>query len=207
MISKLHYITQSIDGKSHLDMLEKACQSGVDWVQLRIKNITFENYLEIAKIAKEICDKYKVHLIINDQVEIAKIIDADGVHLGKDDMHPSEARKILGKNKIIGGTANTFEAISTKYNLLDYIGLGPFRFTSTKEKLSPVLGLKGYQEIMQNLKKKKIEIPIIAIGGIQIEDIEELMKTEIHGIAVASLINNSDDKTKQIQNIKSLVYA
>jgi thiamine-phosphate pyrophosphorylase len=138
---------------------------------------------------------YKTKLIINDNVRIAKEISADGVHLGKSDLDVAEARKILGEKFIIGGTANDFmdiEKLAAAH--VDYIGLGPFRFTKTKENLSPVLGLEGFTSIMQACKDNKIEIPVIAIGGILASDIVKLLKTGIFGVAVSSGINLSDDK-------------
>ena len=110
-ISKLHYISQEINEESHCDLIEEACEAGVDWVQLRVKNKSFEETLSIAHQVKEICNKYNVQLIINDYVSIAKEIQAGGVHLGKTDMSPLKAREILGDGFIVGGTANTFEDI------------------------------------------------------------------------------------------------
>jgi thiamine-phosphate pyrophosphorylase len=201
-IYKLHYITQSLHGKSHAEMAEEACKSGVNWVQLRMKNCSEEELLDEAIMTKIICQKYGAKLIINDHVEIAKEIDAHGVHLGKTDISPEKARSILGDQFIIGGTANTLDDIIELHNQeVDYIGLGPFQFTSTKDNLSPVLGLIGYQKIIKALREKGIDTPVIAIGGIQINDIRSLLEEGIHGVAIASLINESNDKKDTIQKI------
>ena len=208
MIEKLHYITQSLNGKSHSEMAEVACQSGIRWVQLRMKDVSFNHYLDEAKKTRNICRKYGAKLIINDQVEIAQNVNADGVHLGKMDMTPAEARMFLGSKYIIGGTANTLEDVLNLHQQgVDYVGLGPFRFTTTKKNLSPVLGLEGYRSIIRSLLKNDIEIPVIAIGGILTKDIKEILKTGIHGVAIASLINRSENITNAIQKIiKELEY-
>ncbi|WP_099171497.1 thiamine phosphate synthase, partial [Flavobacterium psychrophilum] len=147
-----------------------------------------------AEAVKRMCQEYTATFIINDNVYLAKKINADGVHLGLNDMNIAEARTILGEAKIIGGTANTFEEVlqRTAENC-NYIGLGPFQFTATKEKLSPVLGLEGYHLIIQQMKTKKNKIPIYAIGGIQLENVDDIMKTGIYGIAVSGLITQSEN--------------
>ncbi len=207
-IEKLHYITQSLNGKSHADMAREACQAGVKWVQLRIKDSNEKQMLSEAERVLAICKVYGAKFIMNDHVELAKFIQADGVHLGKSDMRPEVARKILGDEVIIGGTANTLEdIISLHAQGVDYIGLGPLRFTDTKANLSPILGFSGYKDIIRQLIEKGIETPIIAIGGIQVEDVEELMRVGVHGIAVASLINHSEQKKQTINHVhKQLSY-
>ncbi|MDP4209055.1 MAG: thiamine phosphate synthase [Bacteroidota bacterium] len=195
MIAQLHYITQEINGLSHLELAREACQSGVRWVQLRVKNKPFDEWVQLATDAKQLCLKFGAKLIINDNAEIARRVGADGVHLGKNDMNPSEARELLGNNFIIGGTANTIDDIRRLAAArVDYIGLGPFRFTQTKENLSPILGLEGYFSILKQVRDENIQVPIIAIGGIVPDDVERLMQTGIHGIAVSSGINCNADK-------------
>ncbi|WMJ72803.1 thiamine phosphate synthase [Cytophagaceae bacterium ABcell3] len=195
-ISDLHYITQDhVKDFSHAQLAEVACQGGVKWVQLRTKNAYEKDWELHASQTQAVCKKYGAKFIINDNPTLAKALKADGVHLGKTDMDPAEAREILGKGFIIGGTANDFEDILRLADAnVDYIGLGPFRFTQTKEKLSPVLGLEGYQKIMDQCRINNIHIPVIAIGGIKPEDINGILKTGIHGIAVASAINLAENK-------------
>ena len=196
-ISKLHYITQDIEGVSHSELAQQACKGGVDWVQLRMKNVSDEEWLDEAIKTLIVCRKHHAKLIINDNPELASEIGADGVHLGKGDMNLSEARKIIGTDMILGATANTFEDIVAASNHeIDYIGLGPFRFTSTKKVLSPILGLNGFRETIQLMDKTKITLPIIAIGGIMLEDIPDLFSVGVHGIAIASAINISEDPTR-----------
>jgi thiamine-phosphate pyrophosphorylase len=198
-ISKLHYISQQFSDKSHLQLIEEACAAGIDWVQLRVKNCGYDEWLSTAKAAREICDRFNSTLIINDSPEIAKLCKADGVHLGKDDKSPWEARKILGNKAIIGGTANTEEDIEKLVFLgVDYVGLGPYRLTETKEKLSPVLGIEKIKEMLS----KKYEIPVIIIGGIIPEDVEIIYKTGAYGIAVSSAINKAENKAGVIKRFK-----
>jgi len=201
-IDRLHYITNATTVDEIILQVDTFIKAGGKWIQLRIKQEDI-NFLDTAKIVKEKCAG-KAKLIINDHVEIAKKIDADGVHLGLEDMPIAEARNILGEHKIIGGTANTREDCFQRINDgIDYIGLGPYRTTTTKKKLSPILGLKGYQDI---LSAKEISVPVIAIGGIEEDDIETLVKeTSIFGIAVAGLIEKSQEKKQLIERInKSL---
>ena len=196
-ISSLHYLTQDgVVGYSHVDLVKIACDAGVDWVQLRVKNTTEHAWRKIAEEVKKITDSYIATLIINDNVSIAKEIDADGVHLGKTDMSPMEARAILGENKIIGGTANdAIDIEKLMQSNVDYIGLGPFRFTQTKVNLSPVLGIekiKGLLDIQQ-------EIPVILIGGILSSDIAAIKSIGAYGIAVSSAINLAEDKREAVK--------
>jgi len=204
MIEKLQYITQETATLSHIDCVREACIAGVKWVQLRVKEKTHEEYLIIAKEAKIICDLYDVTLIINDDVNIAKKINAHGVHLGKTDMYISEARMILGENAIIGGTANTQKDVERLIEQkADYIGLGPYSHTETKRNLSPVIGLGGYDEILNELKTyySLEETPIIAIGGIDLYDVEPIFRTGIYGVAISGVITNNFSITQGLLKI------
>ena len=193
MIHKLQYISQGETPEAHLENLRKACVAGADWVQLRLKNYDIETILETAKKAREITNSFNAKLIINDHYKIAKAIKADGVHLGLSDECPLVVRKYLGTSFIIGGTANTAEDCkSLLLKKVDYIGLGPYQFTETKKNLSQVLGVKGYQKILEELQT---ETPIIAIGGITLKDVPGIINTGIYGIAVSGEI------TKEVSSI------
>lgn len=192
MISKLHYISQGNTVDEQLYNIQKTLDNGCEWVQLRFKNGNTEELLTVAEKTKQLCEQYKATFIINDKVDLAYQIEADGVHLGLDDMRIKDAQSILGNQKIIGGTANTFEHVLQRANEnCDYIGLGPFRFTTTKEKLSPILGLEGYKTILNQMNEQHIKTPLIAIGGITLEDIDLLIETGLHGIAVSGLLTQS----------------
>ena len=195
MIPKLHYISQGDSPKAHIDHIQKACTSGAELVQLRLKDISEKKILKLAAQAREITSHYQTRLIINDHYKVAKAIKADGVHLGKTDTCPTEARKTLLSWQMVGGTANTLEDCQALINKeVDYIGLGPFKFTNTKANLSPVLGLNGYAAIIDALNTKT---PILAIGGITLEDVSDILKTGISGIAISGAI------TKDFNTIKT----
>ncbi len=208
MYSKLQYISQGETIEKQLYNIHQALDAGCSWVQMRFKNQTQKDAITLAEAVKPLCEKYTANFIVNDDLHLTKEIDADGIHLGLTDTKIDEARAFLGTSKVIGGTANTFEDIENHVkNGCDYIGLGPFRFTNTKEKLSPILGLSGYFDILQKLKKNKIEIPVYAIGGITLRDVNPLMETGIHGIAVSGIITESDEKEKLIQQLNEKLYA
>lgn len=206
MFEKIQYISQGKSPEEQIANIAKALDAGCKWIQLRYKNKPVEEVLTLAKMVKKICKAYDAKLIINDHVQIAWQIDADGVHLGLDDISVKDARILLKENKIIGGTANTLEDVLQRVTeKCDYIGLGPFRFTTTKEKLSPILGLEGYQNILCELKNRNIEIPIYAIGGIEEKDFEKLEETGVYGVAVSGLVTNLDNpeilfKSKEVCN-------
>jgi len=204
MISKLHYITQDIENISHTQLVKEACDAGIDWIQLRVKDKTYSEWLNIAHEVKKICDTNNTILIINDNVQITKEINAHGVHLGKKDMSVTQAREILGDKFIIGATANTFDDIKDlAREKVDYIGLGPFRFTSTKKNLSPILGLEGYKQITKQCLLHNITVPLIAIGGITSGDIEGIMGMGVYGIAVSAYITNSKNKIETIKELNA----
>lgn len=205
MIPKLHYISQGETPQEHLDNIQKACGSGAELVQLRLKNVSEKTILETAEKARDITAHFQTRLIINDHYKIAKTVKSDGVHLGKSDVCPTLARAHLHSWQIIGGTANTLEDCQSLIaKNVNYIGLGPFRFTKTKNNLSPILGLNGYLSIIDVLK---IDVPILAIGGITKNDVSELIQTGIHGIAISGEITrdfNSISKFKELINGGSL---
>lgn len=202
-ISKLQYITPQYKDESFFDTLQQVIDADIDWVQIRVKDIPRNQWLSIARKAVIMCQEAGVTCIINDDPLIAKESSADGVHLGKNDMTPKEARNLLGKSAIIGGTANTIDDIEQLYlQDVNYIGLGPFQFTTTKENLSPILGIEGYTDIIKQCNERCIRIPIISIGGITIEDIPGIMHTGIHGIAISSFITRASNIPKTVGEIK-----
>lgn len=206
MLDKLHYISQGATFEEQEKDILEALEAGCKLIQVRFKNGTKEEITELARIAKVRCQFHEAKLIINDWVEIAKEINADGVHLGLTDSSVSEARALLGPTKIIGGTANTLEDVLQRVDeQCDYVGLGPFRFTTTKEKLSPVLGLEGYRQIFHELMNKHISIPVYAIGGIELADLETLMETGIYGVAVSGIISKSGEKAHTVREIRKIV--
>lgn len=198
----LQFITHFTERYSYLDSVRIALEGGCKWIQLRMKEASTEEIIPIAKEAKAMCHKYGATFIIDDHVELVKLIEADGVHLGKNDMPIAEARKLLGRNYIIGGTANSFEDVQKHYeNGADYIGCGPFRFTTTKKNLSTVLGLEGYQRIVSQMKEAGINLPLVAIGGITRDDLPSLMQTGITGIALSGSILRAESPIQEMKTI------
>ena len=198
----LQFITHTNAQYSYLQSAEMALQGGCRWIQLRMKGASEENTEAVALEVQSLCKKHDATFIIDDRVWLTKKINADGVHLGKSDMPVPEARKILGKDFIIGATANTFQDIVDSVNAgADYIGLGPFRFTETKQNLSPILGLDGYCEIINQCRKANIRIPIVAIGGISLTDIPGILETGISGVALSGAILNAENPIEEMRRM------
>jgi thiamine-phosphate pyrophosphorylase len=198
----LLFITHQTERYTYLQSVEIALKGGCRMIQLRMKDAAPPVIEQTGILAKALCHKYGADLYIDDHVEICKRIGATGVHLGKTDMPPGEARKILGKNFIIGGTANTFEDIQRlKAEGVDYIGLGPFRFTTTKKNLSPVIGLSGYKRIAGQCRNHQINLPVFAIGGITANDIPEIRSAGITGIAMSSTILQAENPVEETKKI------
>lgn len=198
----IQFISHFNDKYSYLDSIRLALDGGCKWVQLRMKDASEEEFLRNAHQARKLCDRYQATFIIDDHVELVRECHADGVHLGKNDMPIAEARRILGNDYIIGGTANTFEDVLSHYrSSANYIGCGPFRFTTTKKGLSPILGLEGYQDIVTKIKSQGIDIPIVAIGGITFADIPSIMQTGVNGIALSGTVLNAPDPVEEMKRI------
>jgi thiamine-phosphate pyrophosphorylase len=189
-----------------LEQIEAACRAGIRLTQLRMKEASDAEFLDTAVAAKEICDRWGSMLIINDRVEAAVEVGAAGVHVGKEDMPVREARRMLGEGKIVGGTANTLEDIREHYlGGAGYIGLGPYRYTATKKKLSPILGLEGYERIMRALDAEGIDIPVMAIGGIGVGDVGPLLKMGVYGVAFSGLLVQAADRDGVVSELEAEV--
>jgi thiamine-phosphate pyrophosphorylase len=205
MIERVYFISQQTATKTHITAIEEALDAGCKLVQLRVKNEPETVVLELAKAAKTLCDRYQAKLIVNDFPMVARSVNAWGVHVGLQDMSVKEVRAVVGRSMIIGGTANTFEHIRQRVQEgVDYIGLGPFRFTTTKEKLSPVLGLEGYQRILDQMKAAGMQTPIVAIGGILPDDVPGLKDAGVYAVAVSGAIINAVDKKREVEKIEAL---
>gem|GEM_PF-729191 len=197
-LPRWQFVSQGHSVAAHLFHIQMALDGGCRWVQLRLKNQHREQMLEAGRLVRKLCDRYKAIFILNDHLHLTADVGADGVHLGIHDTSIKAARNILGENYIIGGTANTAaEVISRVEQGVDYIGLGPYRFTRTKQGLSPVLGLAGYREILRAVRDGKINMAcedagpsIYAIGGILEQDIQPILKTGITGIAISGWLSH-----------------
>lgn len=199
----LQLITHPVNGRSEIEGAKLALEGGCKWVQLRMKETPVEEVKKVALELLPLCKQYEAVMIIDDHVELAKEVGADGVHLGKMDMNPKDARTILGDGFIIGGTCNSFDDILAIKDDVDYIGCGPFRFTTTKKKLAPVLGLEGYQEIVWKCREQGINIPIVAIGGITKDDVRKVLHSGPNGIAISGgILSVADPKTETEEILK-----
>ena len=201
MIS-LQFITHQTERHSYFDSARMALEGGCKWIQLRMKDAPLEEVEAVALQLKLLCKEHEAIFVLDDHVELAKKLEVDGVHLGKMDMPIAEARQILGEAFIIGGTANTFEDVESHYRAgADYVGIGPFRFTTTKKNLSPVLGLEGYASIIQRMEEARIDLPTVAIGGITYDDIPEILATGVSGIALSGTILQAEDPAEETRRI------
>lgn len=202
----IQFITHANDCYNYLDGVRIALEGGCRWIQLRMKDASEEEVLKTAESTRKLCRQYDAVFLLDDYVELVERSGADGVHLGKDDMPIDEARRLLGKDKIIGGTANTFEDVKRIYSAgADYIGCGPFRFTTTKKKLSPILGLDAYSRIIKQMNAYGINIPVIAIGGILLQDVSDIMQTGVSGVAISGAILNANNDDNPVTTMKRFI--
>lgn len=199
---ELQFITHFTERYSYLDSARMALEGGCRWIQLRMKEATSEERERVASAVQALCRDYQATFIIDDDVDLVLRLKADGVHLGKNDLPIAEARRILGKDFLIGGTANTFDDVRSHYQAgADYIGCGPFRYTTTKKNLSPILGLEGYRSIVQQMHDAGIALPMVAIGGITYDDIPAILETGVTGIALSGTILQADDPVAETRRI------
>lgn len=202
----IQFISHYTDQYSYLDAIRLALEGGCRWVQLRMKDASIQDFLRIGKEVRRLCDSYQATFILDDHVELVRELGADGVHLGKKDMPVAEARKTLGNDCIIGGTANTFDDVKMHYEAsANYIGCGPFRFTTTKQGLAPVLGLEGYRSIIAQMSAEGIDLPMVAIGGITAEDIPAIMQTGVSGIALSGAVLRAADPVAEMKRLTEIV--
>lgn len=190
----LQFITHPSDNYSIPEEVQMVLEGGCKWIQLRMKEASDEEFRETALEIIPMCKENEAFLVFDDRVELAMELSVHGVHLGKNDMNPLVARETMGAEAIIGCTANTAaDIIAFRGWDVDYVGLGPFRYTTTKANLSPVIGLDGYRSIVKEVRDADILLPIVAIGGITLEDIPSIMETGVNGVAMSGAIINAPD--------------
>lgn len=201
-MNNIQFITHENERFGYIEGVELALRGGCKWVQLRMKNATDDEFLNIGQRVADLCRNHQATFILDDRVLLVHELGADGVHLGKNDMPVDEARTLLGHEKIIGGTANTFADIQRLATQgANYIGCGPFRYTTTKQNLAPVLGLKGYETLLNQVKDAQIQIPLIAIGGILHDDIPDLLGIGVSGIAISGAVLNAENPKKEMEKL------
>ncbi len=203
---QVQFITHANERYGYVEGAKMALEGGCRWIQLRTKapgfEVSKEEYLALATTLDALCRQYDATFVLDDNVDIVKQLNIAGVHLGLSDMPVAEARQLLGNETIIGGTANTFEHIAQHVaNGVDYVGCGPFRFTSTKQKLATTLGLEGYRNIVEQMKNQGVTIPMVAIGGIVLDDLNALKEVGIKGIAVSGCVLNADNPVDYMQQL------
>lgn len=192
---RLQYITDNQEDDEIIRKVEKALHAGIRWIQLRMKSATHEECVAVAKRIMLRMEPYdEATLIINDNVEAVLESNAHGVHLGLKDLSPVEARRMLGPNRIIGGTCNTVEDLRQRaLEGVDYVGVGPFGMTHTKTQLSSLLGVEGLMQLMSCAASIPHSFPLVAIGGIEAGDLPLLQSTGISGVALSGAINRAED--------------
>ena len=202
MKHRLQFITHFTERYTYFDSAMIALEGGCRWIQLRMKDA---GEAEIERVARQIlpeCRRREAVFVIDDHVELALCVGADGVHLGKNDMPVDEARRLAGDGFIIGGTANTFEDVQRlAAQGADYIGCGPFRFTTTKKNLAPMLGIEGYKDILSRMKEHGITLPLVAIGGITCGDIPQLMAAGVSGIALSGSVLRAERPVEEMKKV------
>ncbi len=203
-ISKFHYLTQDLPNRSHLEQTEIACQAGANWIQYRCLTKADDELIDEINEIAVICDDWGATLILANHYELLDKVDAQGVHIEDFDADLIAIRKYISDEKTLGASATNIENLLQVQNtgVIDYCGYGPFAHTDTKPNDYSLLGFQGYRE----LQKHPVEIPVIAVGGIQLNDVEPLLETGIYGIAVSGAINLALDPGATLKEFYRKIY-
>jgi thiamine-phosphate pyrophosphorylase len=194
----LQFITNSKTVDGTIEQALQALSGGCKWVQVRMKDADDAAIEQVVTSLMPHINAAGATLIIDDKVDLVKRLGAHGVHLAQNDMPPAQAREILGPDKIIGCTVNNEQHAQNAVSApIDYIGIGPWRFTTTKQKLAPVLGAEGITSIISYLRNAGVNVPIVAIGGIKVDDICNVMQTGATGIAISGEIATAANPVAQ----------
>ena len=207
-ISKFHYLTQDLPDRSHIEQTQIACKAGANWIQYRCFSKNDENLINELHQVASICDDWGATLILTDHYHLLDKVDAQGVHLENMKADFKEIREVITDEKTLGASANSIEDIQKIYDsgVVDYIGCGPFGHTNTKPNDYPVLGVQGYKNIAETMQQTDIDIPVLAVGGVKISDVESLLSTGIYGIAVSAAVNHSADPGFALKDFYRLIY-
>lgn len=203
MDSRLYVVTGDafLKGRTLESVIRAAIKGGADCIQLREKDYTGRQLLEAGLLLRRITAEAGVRLIVNDRIDVARAVDADGVHLGQSDLPLQAAREMLAPGKIVGiSTHNVQEAVEAERMGADYIGLGPMKPTTTKLDTEPVVGPAGVHEV-----RRHVRLPIVAIGGIKAEDVAEIIRSGANSVAVVSAVIAADDVEAAAKRIRSIV--
>lgn len=193
-IEKLHFITHDIQQHTHVEQVQLACEAGSKWIQYRCLTKTDEELLADINLIASICDDWGATLIVTDHIHLKGKADIQGFHIEDMEADFIALRKQIGEEYTLGGSANTIENLIRLANEgADYAGFGPFKLTTTKPNNSPLLGVKGYTDAVDKLTTENIILPILAVGGVTLQDIPPLLATGVYGIAASSAINQAED--------------
>lgn len=203
-ISKFHYLTQDLLDRSHVEQAQIACSAGANWLQYRCLTKADDELIEEINQIAEICDEWGTTLILTNHYHLLDRVDAQGVHIEDFDADLSIIREHIGEDKTLGASATNIERLLAVQatGVADYCGYGPFAHTNTKPNNKPLLGFEGYRE----LQKQLIDIPVIAVGGIGLTDVEPLLQTGIYGIAVSAAINLATDPGRAVKDFYQKIY-
>ena len=204
-ISRFHYLTQDLPDRSHKEQARMACEAGANWIQYRCLSKADKELIdEIDEIA-EICDDWGTTLIITNHYHLLNKVDAQGVHIEDFDADLAAIRMVSGEDKTLGASATNVQRLMDvqQKGVVDYCGYGPFAHTDTKPNNKPLLGFEGYRELQ---KHPDIDIPVIAVGGIQLTDVEHLLETGVYGLAVSAAVNLAVDPLRALKTFYQKIY-
>jgi thiamine-phosphate pyrophosphorylase len=203
-ISKFHYLTQDLPGRSHAEQVTIACEAGANWIQYRCLTKPDDELIDEINEIAPICDDWGTTLIITNHYHLLDRVDAQGVHIEDFDADLATIRVSIGDDKTLGASATNIERLIAiqKTGVVDYCGYGPFAYTDTKPNDKPLLGFEGYRELL----KHDIEIPVIAVGGVQLTDVEHLLEIGIYGIAVSAAVNLAIDPARALKEFYKKIY-
>ena len=202
----LQFITDGSNVLEIIGQVNQVLDGGCRWIQIRMKEFDDKDIEKVLEAVAPLCKEVGAVCIMNDRVDMAANFHLDGVHLGKEDMCVQEARQILGEDAIIGVTANTIEDIfELSQQPMNYFGIGPMRFTNTKKKLSPVIGLDGYHKIVSAMREIGITKPAVAVGGITLNDVYDLLDLGLWGVAVSGAIAHTSNPTLETEKFMEII--
>ena len=205
-IEKLQFITHDIIQHSHIEQTQIACEAGAKWIQYRCLSKADDELLADINSIADICDDWGATLIVTNHIHLKGKADIQGFHIEDMSADFITLRKQIGDEFTLGGSANTTDdIIRLAKEGADYVGVGPFKVTTTKPNDSPLLGIKGYTNAIEILKSQGIDLPILAVGGVTLQDIDPLLATGVYGIAASSAINQSDDMYQTYKDFYNLL--
>jgi thiamine-phosphate pyrophosphorylase len=204
-ISRFHYLTQDLPNRTHVEQASIACEAGANWIQYRCLSKPDNELIEEINQIAAICDDWGATLILTNHYHLLDKVDAQGVHIEDFDADFKAIRNSIGDDKTLGASATNITGLTAVQStgMVDYCGYGPFALTNTKPNNKPLLGFEGYRQLQ---KHPTIDIPVIAVGGIQLNDVEHLLATGVYGIAVSAAINLAIDPARVVKEFYRKIY-